>query len=133
MGFFKNFRIFSNDLAIDLGTANTVIWKNGEIILNEPSVVAYDNTTDRIMAIGSDAQKMIGKTHKDISIMRPMKDGVIADPRVAEGMLRAYIGNVSGNWARRIIVCVPSGVTEADKRIVRDTCEHAGAKEVHRQ
>ena len=131
MGFFKHFRIFSNDLAIDLGTANTVIWKNGEVALNEPSIVAYDNTTDRIIAIGSDAQKMIGKTHKDILIMRPMKDGVIADPRVAEGMLRAYIGSVSGNWARKIIVCVPSGVTEADKRIVRDTCEHAGAKEVY--
>jgi rod shape-determining protein MreB len=74
---------------------------------------------------------MVGKTHRDISIMRPMKDGAIADPRVAEGMLRAYIGKVSGNWARRIIVCVPSGVTEAEKRIVRDSCEHAGAKEVH--
>jgi rod shape-determining protein MreB len=131
MGFLKHFRILSNDLAIDLGTANTVIWKNGEIVLNEPSIVAYDKTTDRITQIGNDAQAMIGKVHRDIEIMYPMKDGVIADPRVAEGMLRAYIGNIGGNWARKIIVCVPSGVTEADKRIVRDTCEHAGAKEVH--
>jgi len=131
MGFFKNFKIFSNDLAIDLGTANTVIYQGGDIALNEPSVVAFDNTTDRIIAIGRDALEMVGKTHNDILTMKPMKDGVIADPRVAEGMLRAYIGKVSGNWARRIIVCVPSGITEAEKRIVRDSCEHAGAKEVH--
>ena len=131
MRFLKSLKIFSNDLAIDLGTANTVIWKNGDIVLNEPSIVAYDKTTDRIIHIGNDAQEMIGKVHRDIEIMYPMKDGVIADPRIAEGMLRAHIGNIGGNWAKRIIVCVPSGVTEADKRIVRDTCEHAGAKEVH--
>ena len=131
MKFFDVFRYFSNDLAVDLGTANTVIWKNGQIELNEPSVVAFDNNTSRIIAIGSDAQKMIGKVHKDISIIRPMKDGVIADFNVAEGMLRTYISRISGNWARRIIVCVPSGITEAEKRIVRDSCEHAGAKEVH--
>ncbi len=131
MSFINFFKYFSNDLAIDLGTANTVIWKNSEIVLNQPSIVAFDNTSNRIIAIGSDAQKMIGKAHKDISIIRPMKDGVIADFNVAEGMLRAYISNISGNWARRIIVCVPSGITEAEKRIVRDSCEHAGAKEVH--
>jgi rod shape-determining protein MreB len=131
MGFFKYFKFFSNDLAIDLGTANTVIWKNGEIVLNEPSVVAYDNTRDKIIAIGGDAKQMLGKTPKDIDVMKPMKDGVIADPRVAEGMLRAYISRVSGNLTRKIIVCVPSGVTEAEKRIVRDSCEHAGAKEVY--
>jgi rod shape-determining protein MreB len=131
MKFLDLFKYFSNDLAIDLGTANTIIWKGGEIALNEPSIVAFDNNTHKIIAIGGDAQKMIGKVHKDISIIYPMKDGVIADFSVAEGMLRAYISRISGNWARRIIVCVPSGVTEAEKRIVRDSCEHAGAKEVH--
>ncbi len=131
MKFFNNLRRFSNDLAIDLGTANTIIWKNGQVELNEPSVVAFDNNTSRIIAIGRDAQKMIGKVHKDISIIKPMKDGVIADFNVAEGMLRTYISRISGSWARRIIVCVPSGITEAEKRIVKDSCEHAGAKEVH--
>ncbi len=130
-GFSSLFKYFSTDLAIDLGTANTIIWKGGEIVLNEPSIVAFDNNTHKIIAIGNDAQKMIGKVHKDISIIYPMKDGVIADFNVAEGMLRAYISRISGSWARRIIVCVPSGVTESEKRIVRDSCEHAGAKEVH--
>lgn len=131
MSFFKKLKIFSNDLAIDLGTANTVIWRNGEVVLSAPSIVAYDSTNDKIITLGEEARQMLGRTHKDIVVMRPMQDGVIADPRVAEGMLRTYINAVSGNWVRRIIVCVPSGVTEAEKRIVRDSCEHAGAKEVH--
>ena len=126
------FRHFNNDLAIDLGTANTIIFKGNRIELNEPSIVAYDNNTNKIIAVGRNAQGMIGRVHKDITICKPMEEGVIANPYVAEGMLRAYINRVSnGSWARRIIVGVPSGITEAGMRIMRDSCEHAGAKEVH--
>jgi len=125
---------FSNDVAIDLGTANTLIWVKGKgIVLNEPSIVAFDRSDKHIIAIGHDAQQMIGKTHRDIKIIRPMKDGAIADFEIAEGMLRAFIRKVSMSWqpARRVVVCVPSGITEVEKRAVRDSCEHAGAKEVH--
>ncbi len=127
------FRFFSNDLAIDLGTANTLIWMKGQIVLNEPSVVAFDRTSKHIIAIGHEAQSMVGKTHKDIRIIRPLRDGAIADFEITEGMLRAFIRKVSLSWqpARRVVVCVPSGITEVEKRAVRDSCEHAGAKEVH--
>ncbi len=128
------FRLFSNDVAIDLGTANTLIWMKGKgIVLNEPSIVAFDRNTKHIIAIGREAQSMVGKTHKDIKIIRPLRDGVIADFEIAEGMIRAYIRKVSMSWqpARRVVVCVPSGITEVEKRAVRDSCEHAGAKEVH--
>lgn len=128
------FRLFSNDVAIDLGTANTLIWMKGKgIVLNEPSIVAFDRNTKHIIAIGREAQSMLGKTHKDIKIIRPLSDGVIADFEIAEGMLRAFIRKVSMSWqpARKVVVCVPSGITEVEKRAVRDSCEHAGAKEVH--
>jgi rod shape-determining protein MreB len=126
--------VFSNDIAVDLGTANTLIWIKGKgIVLNEPSIVAFDRTTKKIVAIGREAQAMIGKTHKDIRTIRPLKDGVIADFEIAEGMLRAFIRKISPSWqpSRRIVVCVPSGITEVEKRAVRDSAEHAGAKEVH--
>ena len=128
------FRLFSNDVAIDLGTANTLIWAKGKgIVLNEPTIVAYDRSTKHIIAIGHEAQAMVGRTHRDIVVIRPMKDGAIADFEIAEGMLRAFIRKVSLTWqpARRVVVCVPSGITEVEKRAVRDSCEHAGAKEVH--
>ena len=128
------FDFFSNDVAIDLGTANTLIWMKGKgIVLDEPSIVAFDRSTKHIIAIGHDAKSMIGKTHKDISIIRPLRDGAIADFEITEGMLRAFIRKVSMTWqpARRVVVCVPSGITEVEKRAVRDSCEHAGAKEVH--
>lgn len=128
------FRFFSNDVAIDLGTANTLIWVKGKgIVLNEPSIVAFDRSNKHIIAIGHDAQAMLGKTHRDIRIIRPMRDGAIADFEITEGMLRAFIRKVSMSWqpARRVVVCVPSGITEVEKRAVRDSCEHAGAKEVH--
>jgi rod shape-determining protein MreB len=126
--------LFSNDVAIDLGTANTLIWMKGKgVVLNEPSIVAFDRTTKNIIAVGREAQSMVGKTHRDINIIRPLRDGVIADFEIAEGMLRALIRKVSPTWqpARRVVVCVPSGITEVEKRAVRDSCEHAGAKEVH--
>ena len=128
------FSLFSADLAIDLGTANTLIFMKGKgIVLNEPSIVAFDRNTKKIVAIGTEAREMLGRTHREIRTIRPMKDGVIADFEIAEGMLREFIKKIHANWipSRRIVVCVPSGVTEVEKRAVRDSCEHAGAKEVH--
>ena len=131
MGFFS---LFSADIAVDLGTANTLMYMVGKgIVLNEPSIVAFDKNTKKIVAIGNEAREMIGRTHRDIKTIRPMKDGVIADFEIAEGMLRAFIKKVHSNWlpSRRIIIGVPSGITEVEKRAVRDSAEHAGAKEVH--
>ena len=128
------FGFLSTDVAIDLGTANTLIWMRDKgLVLNEPSIVAFDRTNKHILAIGHEAQAMVGKTHRDIRTIRPLKDGVIADFEIAEGMLRAFIKKISLSWqpARRVVVCVPSGITEVEKRAVRDSAEHAGAKEVH--
>ena len=128
------FNLFSHDLAIDLGTANTLIWVKGEgVVLSEPSIVAFDKNTKRIVAIGNEAREMQGKTHRDLMVIRPMRDGVIADFEIAEGMLRAFIKKIRSSWlsSRRIVISVPSGITEVEKRAVRDSAEHAGAKEVH--
>lgn len=128
------FNFFSSEVAIDLGTANTLIWVKGKgIVLNEPSIVAYSKDTKQIIAIGDEAQAMVGKTHRDITVTRPIRDGVIADFEITEGMLRAFIRKVATSWqpAQRIIVSVPSGITPVEKRAVRDSCEQAGAKEVH--
>ncbi|MEE9224694.1 MAG: rod shape-determining protein [Bacteroidota bacterium] len=126
--------LLSADLAIDLGTANTLIWMKGKgIVLTEPSIVAFDRNTKKIVAIGTEAREMIGRTHRDIRTIRPMKDGVIADFEIAEGMLREFIKKIHANWipSHRIVISVPSGITEVEKRAVRDSAEHAGAKEVH--
>jgi rod shape-determining protein MreB len=126
--------LFSADIAIDLGTANTLIYMKGKgIVLNEPSIVAYDTTTKKLIAVGREAQAMLGRTHRDIQTIRPMKDGVIADFEIAEGMLRQLIRKVHPSWlpSRRIVISVPSGITEVEKRAVRDSAEHAGAKEVY--
>ncbi len=129
------FDFFSNDIAIDLGTANTLIHVKGKgIVLNEPSIVAFDKNSKRIIALGNKAKEMQGREHKEIKVTRPMRDGVIADFEIAEGMIRAFIKRVHGGSvmaSRRVIVAVPSGVTEVEKRAVRDSAEHAGAKEVH--
>lgn len=128
------FGLLSNDLAIDLGTANTLIWMKGKgVVLREPSIVAFDKNTKRIVAIGHEAREMLGRTHRDIQVIRPMRDGVIADFEIAEGMLRSFIKAVHAGVlpSRRIVISVPSGVTEVEKRAVRDAAEHAGAKEVH--
>ncbi len=125
--------MFSNDLAIDLGTANTLIYMKGKgIVLNEPSIVTFDVTSRKIVAIGEDAKKMMGRVHKELNTIRPMRDGVIADFEIAEGMLKEFIKKITSTFmpARRIVVCVPSGITEVEKRAVRDTAEKAGAKEV---
>lgn len=126
--------MFSNDIAIDLGTANTLIYMKGKgIVLNEPSIVTYDVTSRKIIAIGEESKKMMGRVHKELATIRPMKDGVIADFEIAEGMIKEFIKKISSSWmpARRIVICVPSGITEVEKRAVRDTAEHAGAKEVY--
>lgn len=128
------FTFFTTDLAVDLGTANTLIWVKGKgVVLSEPSIVAFDRNTKKIVAIGNEAREMQGKTHRDLQVIRPMRDGVIADFEIAEGMLRAFIKKIMSTWvpSRRIVISVPSGVTEVEKRAVRDSCEHAGAKEIH--
>jgi len=128
------FDLFSTDIAMDLGTANTLIYIKGKgVVLNEPSIVAFDRNTKRIIALGNKAKEMQGREHREIRVSRPMRDGVIADFEIAEGMIKAFIKKVSAGFlpARRIVVAVPSGVTEVEKRAVRDSAEHAGAKEVH--
>jgi len=131
MGFFD---FFATDIAIDLGTANTLIYIKGKgIVLNEPSIVAFDRNSKRIIELGNKAKEMQGREHREIRVTRPMRDGVIADFEIAEGMIRAFIKKVTPNTftSKRIVIAVPSGVTEVEKRAVRDAAEHAGAKEVH--
>jgi rod shape-determining protein MreB len=122
------------DIAIDLGTANTLIYARGEgIVLNEPSIVAL-NMQNEPVATGHEARLMHEKTHKNIRTVRPLRDGVIADFEVAEQMIRGMIDKVKMKWytsTRQMVVCVPSGITEVERRAVRDSAEHAGAKSVH--
>ncbi len=129
--------LFTNDIAIDLGTANTLVCVKGKgIVLDEPSVVAVERDTNKILAVGREAKEMLGRTPAEISAIRPMKDGVIADFEVTELMLREYISRVQGDRflsklvRPRVIISVPSGITEVEKRAVRDSAEHAGAREV---
>ena len=127
----------SNDLAIDLGTANTVLYVKGKgIVLREPSVVAVrkDGRGNRVLAVGREAKEMLGRTPGNIVAIRPMKDGVIADFEVTEAMLRYFINKVHNRRTLvrpRIIISVPSGITQVEKRAVRDTAESAGAGEVY--
>jgi rod shape-determining protein MreB len=126
--------MITNDIAIDLGTANTLVYVKGKgIVLNQPSVVALDKVTGKVYAVGTAAKAMIGKTPARIAAIRPMKDGVIADFEVTEFMLRDFIRMAQKKRhfiAPRIVICVPSGITEVEKRAVRDSAKHAGAREV---
>jgi rod shape-determining protein MreB len=123
------------DLAIDLGTANTLIYARGQgIVLNEPSVVAIDITDGRPVAVGLEAKRMMGRTPGRIKTIRPLKDGVIADFEVCEKMLRFFIQKVhASRWSKpRMVICVPSGITGVEQRAVQDAAEYAGArKPVH--
>jgi rod shape-determining protein MreB len=123
------------DLAIDLGTANTLIYARGQgVVLNEPSVVAIDITDGRPVAVGLEAKRMMGRTPGRIKTIRPLKDGVIADFEVCEKMLRYFIQKVhASRWSKpRMVICVPSGITGVEQRAVQDAAEYAGArKPVH--
>jgi rod shape-determining protein MreB len=125
---------FGTDIGIDLGTANTLVYVKGRgIVLVEPSVVAVDSLSNEVLAVGHKAKAMLGKTPKKIHAVRPMKDGVIADFEIAEGMLKALIKRVSPSqtlFRPRILIAVPSGITGVEKRAVEDSALHAGAKEV---
>ncbi len=126
---------FSNDLAIDLGTANTLIYVEGQgIVLREPSVVAINTQTKEVQAVGSDAKEMLGRAPGNIEAIRPMKDGVIAHFEVTEKMLRHFIKKVHNNRKTlvrpRVVVAVPSGITQVESRAVRDSALSAGAREV---
>jgi rod shape-determining protein MreB len=122
------------DVAVDLGTANTVVYVRGRgIVLSEPSVVAIDQRTGEVHAVGADAQRMIGRTPATISADRPLRHGVIADFEVTEAMLRQFVGKVMNNrFSRpRMVICAPSGITEVERRAVEEATLSAGAREVH--
>ncbi|MBF0281583.1 MAG: rod shape-determining protein [Zetaproteobacteria bacterium] len=132
------FGVFSRDISIDLGTANTLIYVRGEgIVLNEPSVVAIKDggpSDRRVLAVGSDAKRMVGRTPGDIKAIRPLKDGVIADFLITEEMLKQFIRKVHNrNWgiAPRIVICVPYGSTPVERRAIRESALSAGAREVY--
>jgi rod shape-determining protein MreB and related proteins len=129
---------FSNDLAIDLGTANTLIYVKGEgIVCNEPSVVAVQNDSRnprRVLAVGAEAKKMLGRTPGSIIAIRPLKDGVIADFEITREMLRYFIQKIHNRRTLvrpRVVICVPSSITAVEKRAVRESAESAGAREVY--
>ena len=129
------FSLFSSDLAIDLGTANTLIYVRGQgIVLDEPSVVAINVNDGKPVAVGLEAKRMMGRTPNHIKAIRPLKDGVIADFEVCEKMLRYFIQRVhASKWNKpRMVICVPSGITGVEQRAVQDAAEYAGArKPVH--
>ncbi len=127
--------MFSNDLSIDLGTANTLVYQKGKgIVMDEPSVVAVNKDTNRVLAVGKEAKGMLGRTPGSIVAIRPMRDGVIANFEITEAMLRYFIQKVHNRKALvrpRIIISVPSGITQVEKRAVRDSAQSAGAREVY--
>lgn len=131
------FDFFTTEIAIDLGTANTLIISEDKIVVDEPSIIAVDRTTNEVLAIGTEAMQMHEKTHQHIKTIRPLKDGVIADFYAAEQMIRGMIKMIDRGKRRflpashRMVICIPSGITEVEKRAVRDSAEHAGAKEVY--
>jgi rod shape-determining protein MreB and related proteins len=135
MGILRNLTGFGGrDMAVDLGTANTLVYVRGRgIVLSEPSVVAVDSTTGEVHAVGGEAKRMLGRTPGSIQAIRPLKDGVIADFEVTEEMLRHFIQRVHQNrFAHpRVVVCVPSGVTGVEKRAVEEACLSAGARQAY--
>jgi rod shape-determining protein MreB len=138
LGTFSNIiRFFSSvtpDIAMDLGTANTLVYVRGRgIVINEPSVVALDRAKREVLAVGHEAKGMLGKTPDSIQAIRPMKDGVIADFRLAEEMIKYFIREARGRrgvFRPRVAICVPTGITDVERRAVRDSALHAGTREV---
>ena len=134
MGFFD---FMTEDIAIDLGTANTLIIHDGKVVIDAPSIVARDRTTGKIIAVGKEASLMQGKTHENIKTIRPLKDGVIADFQASEEMIKEFIRSIPNIKNRffspslRMVICIPSGITEVEKRAVRDSAEHMNAKEIY--
>ncbi|AYM99860.1 rod shape-determining protein [Chryseobacterium sp. 3008163] len=128
--------MFTEEIAIDLGTANTLIIHNNKIVIDEPSIVAIDRLTGKAIAVGEQAKLMQGKTHENIKVIRPLKDGVIADFHASEHMIKEFIKKISeikGKFIRpalRIVICIPSGITEVERRAVRDSAQKVNAKEV---
>ena len=127
-----------SDIAVDLGTANTLIVQNDKIVVDEPSIIAINKDTNKLLAVGRSAMQMHEKTHDNIKTIRPLKDGVIADFHAAEHMIRGMIKMINPTkWglltplSRRMVICIPSGITDVEKRAVRDSAEHTGAKEVY--
>ena len=131
MGYFS----FKQEIAVDLGTANTIIIQNGKIVLDEPSIVALDWRADQLVAIGEKARQMQGKEHDNIRTVRPLRDGVIADFKAAELMIRGMIQMISEKSffspSLKMVICIPSGSTEVERRAVRDSSERAGGREVY--
>jgi len=137
MGFFtsitKPLNWISGDIAIDLGTANTLVYIKGKgVMVNEPSIVARSVHDGKIIAVGYEAKAMVGRTHREIETIRPLRDGVIADFEMTDGLIQGFIQKINMNrLARpRMVICVPSGVTEVERRAVRDSGERANAREV---
>ena len=129
------FNFFTEELAIDLGTANTLIIQDGEIVIDEPSIVAIDRTTKEVIAVGTKAMQMHEKTHENIKTIRPLKDGVIADFQAAEALIQGLI-NMIGTKRRfftqlKMVICIPSGITEVEKRAVFDSADHVDSKETY--
>ena len=128
--------MFTQEIAIDLGTANTLIIHNNKIVIDQPSIVAIERSSGKPIAVGEQAKHMQGKTHEDIKTVRPLKDGVIADFAASEHMIKEFIKKIPGikgklfQPALRIVICIPSGITEVEKRAVRDSAQKVNAKEV---
>ena len=134
MGFFD---FLTEEIAIDLGTANTLIIHNGKVVVDSPSIVAINRTTNKIIAVGQEANQMQGKTHENIKTIRPLKDGVIADFNASEQMISMFIKNIPSLKKRfftpslRMVICIPSGITEVEMRAVRESAERVNGKEVY--
>lgn len=130
------FDYFTKDIAMDLGTANTLIMHNDKVVVDEPSIVAIDRASNKVIAVGREALQMHEKTNDNLKTVRPLKDGVIADFTMAELMIREFIKKLQPerrlfSTNHRMVICIPSGITEVEKRAVRDSAEQAGGKEVH--
>lgn len=130
------FNFLTQELAIDLGTANTLIIHKDKVVVDEPSIIAINRSTKEVIAIGKQAMLMHGKVHDDIKTIRPLKDGVIADFTAAEHMIRGMIRMINPGKklftpSLRMVICIPSGITEVEKRAVKDSAERAGGKEIY--